>query len=80
MEERRVKGKPVIYVEVGEIFTAEDGQKYKAVPDMVANFACRHCHFGLRSGLCGRYRCIGSDRADCVGVHFVRVEEENQEQ
>lgn len=79
MKERIVKGKPVIYVEVGETFTAEDGQKYKAMQDVVGHYGCRYCHFGgMSSGLCGRYRCIGSDRADGVGVHFVRIEEGEQ--
>lgn len=77
MNERKVKGKPVIYIKVGETFTAEDGQEYKAVRDEITLRACDQCGFRPGGGLCGRYRCVASDRADDTGVHFVRVEEEN---
>lgn len=78
MQERKVKGEPVIYVPAGETFTALDGQKYTAVLDYRSDFACNNCDFGWGSGLCGRYRCIGDDREDSVGVHFVKCEEEEQ--
>lgn len=80
MEERRVKGKPVIYVPSGEIFIAEDGLRYKAVPDSAYGYACKVCDLWYLKGSCGRYRCVASDREDGVGVHFVRVKEENQKQ
>lgn len=80
MEDRRVKGKPVIYIRVGDTFTAADGRKYKAVQDIITCPTCDQCDFIVGSGLCGRYRCVAGDRADDVGVHFVRVEEENQKQ
>ena len=75
MKERKVKGKTVIYIEAGETFTAEDGKRYKAVSDRVTQFDCNCCDFGGGSGLCGRYRCIGDDRADGIGVHFEECEE-----
>ena len=78
MEERKIKGKPVIYIPAGETFKAEDGQKYKVVPDMIMYFACSLCAFSGKSALCGRYRCVSDDRADGVGVFFERVKEENQ--
>lgn len=85
MEDRKVKGKPVIYVPVGETFTASDGHRYQAEPDMKTLEPCPRCDFRLGDGLCGRYRCIADDREDGVGVHFVRVrwvrvKEENQKQ
>lgn len=80
MQERKVKGKPVIYIRVGETFMAVDGHKYKAVKDEITLSACDQCDFRPGGGLCGRYRCVAGDRADYVGVHFVRVEEENQKQ
>lgn len=70
MEDRKVKGKPVIYIPVGETFVAENGKEYEVVADRVTNFDCNCCDFGGGSGLCGRYRCIGDDREDGVGVHF----------
>ena len=78
MGDRKVKGKPVIYIRVGETFTAADGHKYKAVQDEITRLACDECDFEAGDCLCGRYRCVASDRADDTGVHFVRVEEENQ--
>lgn len=80
MNERKVKGKPVIYIKVDETFTAADGHKYKAVRDEITLRACDQCDFKAGDCLCGRYRCVASDRADDVGVYFVRVEEENQKQ
>lgn len=74
MEERKVKGKPVIYIRVGETFTTADGQKYKAVQDEITHRACDQCDFIPGGGLCGRYRCVAGDRADDIGVHFVKVE------
>lgn len=76
MNERKVKGEPVVYVPVGESFVALDGKTYNVVPDgKTRSIPCVHCDFKVGMMLCGRYRCSHSDRADGVGVHFVRVEE-----
>ena len=78
MEERKVKGKPVIYVSVGETFTAENGRRYKAVLDFMGGvLPCYYCAFGYLEGVCARYRCVASDRKDGKGVHFVECKEEN---
>lgn len=85
MEDRKVKGKPVIYIKVGETFTAADGHRYMAVKDEISSRACDQCDFEAGDFLCGRYCCVACDRADDEGVHFVRVrwvrvKEENQKQ
>ena len=76
MNERKVKGKPVIYVPAKWTFTALDGQKYMAVPDFINRYPCIECAFRYAKGLCGRYRCIADDREDGTGVHFVECKGE----
>lgn len=78
MEERKVKGKPVIYVPAGETFIAENGLRYKVVPDSVLGFPCAVCDFLPLKEVCGRYRCVGDDREDGKGVHFEECKGEIQ--
>lgn len=70
MKDRKVKGEPVIYVPAGETFIAENGLRYKAVPDFAIGHPCAVCNFWGLSDLCPRYRCVGNDRKDGKGVHF----------
>ena len=73
MNDRKVKGKPVIYTPVGETFVGKDGETYKAVADSKSECPCLECDFPAGKGMCGSYRCVRDDRADGVGVHFVMV-------
>lgn len=73
MKDRKVNGAPVVYTPACGTFVAKDGKTYKAVPDMGLGLPCGRCDFLTGMGLCGRYRCIASDRDDGIGVHFVRV-------
>lgn len=72
MKDRKVKGELVIYVPAGETFTAPDGLRYKAVPDFMQGHSCACCDFWPLKGVCGLYRCVGDDREDGIGVHFVK--------
>lgn len=79
MVDRKVKGKSVIYVPAGETFIAENGLRYKAVPDSPVGYPCAVCDFfPSKMGMCGRYRCIGDDREDGKGVHFEECKGEEQ--
>lgn len=78
MKDRKVKGKPVIYVPAGETFIAENGLRYKAVPDSTVGYGCAVCNFWPLKGMCGRYRCVWSDRKDGKGVHFELCEEQSK--
>lgn len=75
MIDRKVKGKPVIYIPLGQVFEARNGRKYKPVATPLSRVGCDLCAFRGKAMLCYRYRCVGDDREDEIGVHFIETEE-----
>ena len=74
MIDRKVKGKPVIYIPLGQVFEARNGRWYKPVATPRWKTGCYMCAFRDKTLLCCRYRCVADDREDEIGVHFIETE------
>ena len=76
MIDRKVKGESVIYIPLGQVFTARDGKNYKPEATPYNRYGCKTCAFKGKTKLCPYYRCVWSDREEGKGVHFVKTKEQ----